>query len=213
MFKTFFFKKETAQQLAMFTSTTPAIQQMSWTVKQILELLDLKQPTEYSREALQLMFTDAATSLLQFDGGSKEALKFVSSLQQLLMEFLFSNGFSISLRDFIVGFPADTSHHSLRPIVEEFIHRSSSLGQLIDPKSDSSINKLVQQIGFLGPQLFHAGKLYSRFLAESMSDHYIQTYHPIPIENNSFVHGFNPYEELVHSIPMRELIVCSMRGI
>lgn len=102
--------------------------------------------------------------------------------------------------DFFIGFPADTSHKSLSSTVEDFIHRSSSLGQLIDLKNDWAVNKLAQQIGFLGPQLFPAGKLYSRFLFESMSDNYIQNCHPIQIENNSFFHGLNSYKELVHSI-------------
>lgn len=44
LFTIFFFKKEKAQQQAMFTSTSSVIQKMCWTVLQILELFHMKQP-------------------------------------------------------------------------------------------------------------------------------------------------------------------------
>ncbi|KAM7510669.1 hypothetical protein LguiB_009544 [Lonicera macranthoides] len=102
-----------------------------------------------------------------------------------------------------------------------FILKSSSMSDIIDSKSDSTINRVFQQIGFLGVQMSDKGKLYSSTLVGEMTSlfhrkyHFSSTYHT---EEFSFVrsclfHGLDPYQEIVHSISSRELMVRSSRGL
>jgi hypothetical protein len=53
--------------------------------------------------------------------------------------------------------------------ISDFVVKSSHLGLLIDPKSDSSVSKVVQQLGFVGLQLYREGKFYSSRLVEESS--------------------------------------------
>ena len=44
--------------------------------------------------------------------------------------------------------------NNLKQQILDFVVKSSHLGLLIDPKSDSSVSKVVQQLGFVGLQLY-----------------------------------------------------------
>ncbi|KAF7152076.1 hypothetical protein RHSIM_Rhsim01G0124000 [Rhododendron simsii] len=105
--------------------------------------------------------------------------------------------------------------------VANFILRSSAIGYIIDSKSDSSITKVVQQIGFLGLQLSPRGKFYTKALVEDMASLFHNKY-PIhtnyPSEEFGLVRsclfrGLDPYQEMAHSISAREVIVRSSRGL
>lgn len=203
------------------------------------------------RDSVQTLFTEIITSIF-FKKGPKEALNFFNMLQPLLMEVLVMEGFSISLKDFFVprevlekaqqsvqenSFILDQLRSKYNELVElqvenhlksiklpvvNFILNFTSLGYLIDSKSDSSINKVVQQLGFLGLQLFDRGKLYSRTLVEDCFTNFVNKYSTIGADHSSeayglvkncFFHGLNPYEEFVHAISSREVIVRSSRGL
>ncbi|KAF5195590.1 Dna-directed rna polymerase subunit [Thalictrum thalictroides] len=275
MFKRFFLDKPTAQQLAMFISSNlpqAAILKANnvgpqWTVLEILQsilphhfdcfgeryLISQSEilKVDFNRDLVQSMFNELISSVY-FEMGSKEALNVFNSLQPLLMENLFLEGYSICLKDFSIpklvleDIPRniqDISHllHNLRstynelvelqvgshlksvkaPIVN-FILKSSGLGNLIDSKSDSSVNKVVEQIGFLGLQLADRGKFYSKNLVEDMASLFLQKYAVNGVEYPSeafglikscFFHGLNPFEDLVHSISSREVQVRSSRGL
>ncbi|KAI3752820.1 hypothetical protein L2E82_24857 [Cichorium intybus] len=95
------------------------------------------------------------------------------------------------------------------------------MGSLIDPKSDSAVTRIVQQIDFLGLQILDKGRLYSRTLAEDLSKHFLGNY-PFPEQYPSEVfglirgclfHGLDPYQEMVHSIASWEVMVRSSRGL
>ncbi|KAL5698611.1 DNA-directed RNA polymerase [Ranunculus cassubicifolius] len=275
LFKKFFLDIKTSQQLAMFLSTRllgPALLKNSplgpqWTVLQILqstlpdhfdcsgerylingsEILKL----DYNRDVLQSMLNEIISSVL-FEKGSKEALTVFNTLQPLLMEHLFSEGYSVSLYDFcipnsvLVDIPGNIERvspllrhlrstynelvemqvgndlRSVKAPIVNFILKASGLGNLIDSKSESSINKVVEQIGFLGLQLADRGKFYSRNLVEDMTSLFFSKYAVNGVEYPSeafglikscFVHGLNPYENLVHSISSREVLVRSSRGL
>lgn len=274
MSKASFLRKETAQQLGMSISSLlpqPALVKANsvpfWTVLQILQnsLPDLLSCSgerhlikngeilraDLSRGSLQAIFSDVATSIM-VSNGPKDTLKFVNLLQQILMEFLFLEGFSFSLEDFYVSEDIldelkynvqkiSCTIHQLRSSFNDLIYSQvennlkdyglpiakfilgfSSLGDLIDSKSDSAILKLVQQLGFVGWQLSLSGKLYSRSLVDDIYSHYVEKYsmegdeHPSQaygLIKNSFFDGLNPYEELIHSISAREVTVRSTRGL
>ncbi|KAL8170722.1 hypothetical protein V2J09_022526 [Rumex salicifolius] len=217
MFKEYFYKKSSAQQLSMFARhplPSPALQKggasiPSWSALQLLQTTfpaqfncsgdrHLIQKSEilkidFDRDVMQSMLNDIVTSIV-FEKGPKEALHFFDSLIPMLMENLFSEVHTVSLEDFIIPsnllgeiqgqiqdvsallFQLRTSYNELvdrqiesnlrqlkRPIVA-FTLTSSALGTLIDSKSESAISKIVQQIGFLGIQLYDRGKFYSRNL-------------------------------------------------
>ena len=61
--------------------------------------------------------------------------------------------------------------NNLKQQISDFVVKSSHLGLLIDPKSDSSVSKVVQQLGFVGLQLYREGKFYSsRLLKDCFSN-------------------------------------------
>uniref|UniRef100_A0ACD5T8V9 Uncharacterized protein n=1 Tax=Avena sativa TaxID=4498 RepID=A0ACD5T8V9_AVESA len=160
----------------------------------------------------------------------EEAVEFLNLLQPLLMESIFIDGFSISLRDFCVQNPIpkivqiQSSSFDLdefrKPIVD-FITCSSDLSLLVDPKSDSAMNKVVEQIGFLGHQLQCDGRLYSSSLVEdclskSLSKCGSSTNGCHPSHGfirSSFFNGLNPYEDLLHSTSAREKIIRASNGL
>ncbi|KAK9282648.1 hypothetical protein L1049_010867 [Liquidambar formosana] len=205
---------------------------------------------DFNTDIMQSMINEIVTSVF-FEKGPEEVLKFFNFLQPLLMENLFAVGFSVGLEDFFIPmavvqniqediqdispllYHLSSTYNELVELqvenhlrhgkvpVANFILKSSALGSLIDSKSDSAINKVVQQIGFLGPQLSDKGKFYSRMLVEDMASHF-QSKYPFGDDYPSlkyglikscFFHGLDPYEEMVHSISSREVIVRSSRGL
>lgn len=109
----------------------------------------------------------------------------------------------------------------VRVPVADFILKASVLGTLIDSKSESAVSKVVQQTGFLGLQLSDKGKFYSKSLVEDVASHF-QNKYPLDIDYPSakyglikgcFFHGLDPYEEIVHSVSTREVMVRSSRGL
>lgn len=274
MFKKYFLDKAAAQQLAMFASSSlprPALLKANsahsyWTAFQILqtalpahfdcsgdnylvnksEILNI----DFSTSSVAAVMNDIATSVF-FEKGGEDVLKFFDSLQPLLMENLFSEGFSVGLEDFymsrtsiqdiqkniqdssdllyhlrstyneFVEFQLQNRIRSVKVPVSHFILESSALGDLIDSKSDSAINKIVQQIGFLGLQLSDKGRFYSKTLVEDVAS-LCHSKYPSDIDYPSaeyglvqscFFHGLDPYEAIVHSIATREVIVRSSRGL
>ncbi|KVH88101.1 Aspartate decarboxylase-like domain-containing protein [Cynara cardunculus var. scolymus] len=205
---------------------------------------------DYSRDVIQSIVNDVISSIF-FSKGPKEVLKLFNSLQPMLMENLCCEGFNLSLEDFIVpknvlrSIEAEIQEVSsllyhlrsnynevialqlekhLRVVkgpISEFILRFSSMGNLIDSKSDSAVTRIVQQIGFLGLQILEKGRLYSRTLAEDLSSHFLGNY-PFPdkypseefgLVRSCLFHGLDPYQEMVHSIASREVMVRSSRGL
>ncbi|TQD81262.1 hypothetical protein C1H46_033194 [Malus baccata] len=274
MFKNYFLDKSAAQQLAMFASSSlpqPALLKANaarsyWTALQILqtalpahfdycgekylvsksEILKI----DFSTSEVSAVMNDVATSVFFVKGG-EDVLKFFDSLQPLLMENIFSEGFSVGLEDFymsktsiqdiqkniqdtsdllyhlrstyneFVEFQLESRIKNLKVPVSSFILESSAFGDLIDSKSDSAINKVVQQIGFLGLQLSDKGRFYSKTLVEDVASLYHNKYsfnmeYPSAeygLVQSCFFHGLDPYEEIVHSIATREVIVRSSRGL
>ncbi|KAI3824623.1 hypothetical protein L1987_06087 [Smallanthus sonchifolius] len=105
--------------------------------------------------------------------------------------------------------------------ISDFILRFSSMGNLIDPKSDSALTRIVQQVGFLGLQIYERGRLYSKTLAEDLSSLFVGNY-PFPkkypyeefgLIRSCLFNGLDPYEELVHSVANREVMIRSSRGL
>ncbi|KAL7239152.1 hypothetical protein ACSBR2_005116 [Camellia fascicularis] len=274
LFKNYFLDRAAAQQLAMFVSNSlpqPALLKTytsgpHWTALQILqtalprcfdcsgerhlvcksEILSI----DFSRDVMQSIINDIVSSIC-FEKGPDEVLKFFNSLQPLLMENLFSEGFSVGLEDFsisrvvleniqngiqdispllyqlrltyneLVELQLENHLRLLKVPVANFILKSSQMGNVIDSKSESAISKVVQQIGFLGLQLSDRGKFYSRSLVGEMASLF-QNKHPFrakyPSEEyglvtNCLFHGLDPYQEMVHSISAREVIVRSSRGL
>jgi DNA-directed RNA polymerase-5 subunit 1 len=102
--------------------------------------------------------------------------------------------------------------NELRASTVDFIAHSSALGLLVDPKSDSALRKLVEQLGFLGCQLQNNGRLYSSNLVEdcykflkkcSRSNMCSDLLKVHDVVKSSFYSGLNPFEELIHSISVR----------
>lgn len=274
LFKTFLMDKVAAQQLAMFTSYSvpqPALWlthsgDLCWTALQVLqtalpaslncfgerflirgsEILVL----DFSRDVISSVINEIGTCICS-EKGSGEVLKFFNTLQPLLMENIFAQGFSVGLEDFSISqeviknikndiqvispllYHLRSTYNELVELqlenhirftkapVTNFILKSSSLGNVIDSRSDSAINKVVQQIGFLGVQISDRGKFYSKTLVEDVSSLFAKKY-PENIDYPSaeyglirscFFHGLDPYEEIVHSISTREVIVRSSRGL
>ncbi|XP_021296973.1 DNA-directed RNA polymerase V subunit 1 isoform X2 [Herrania umbratica] len=275
MLKTLLFKKADAQQLSMFLSSAlpqPAFLKGNsfgpcWTVLQILQTafpacLDCSGDrylisksdiltVDFSRDLMQSVINEVVTSIF-FEKGPKEVLNFFDSLQPLLMENVFAEGFSVSLEDFsvsrevlqniqkdiqvvspllyqlrstyneLVGLQMENHIRIAKAPVANFILNSSALGDLIDSKSDSTVNKVVQQIGFLGLQLSNKGKFYSKTLVEDVAYQFQSIYPSDGVDYPSaefglikscFFHGLDPYEAMVHSISTREVIVRSSRGL
>ncbi|XP_021752923.1 DNA-directed RNA polymerase V subunit 1-like [Chenopodium quinoa] len=205
---------------------------------------------DFNRDIVASVISDVLTSLF-FNKSPKDALNFFDSLQPLLMENLFSEGFSVGLHDFffpkselqniqrnlqdlspllmqlrssfneLVQLQFENHIRELKSPVGNFILISSALGNLIDSRSDSAIDKIVQQIGFLGLQLSDRRKFYSSGLVEEVASLFQQKYpyatsHPseeFGFVTSCFFHGLDPYEEIVHSIATREVIVRSSKGL
>ncbi|KAJ0983740.1 hypothetical protein J5N97_002096 [Dioscorea zingiberensis] len=274
MFNRVFWRKTTAQQLAMFVSPVlppPALLKGHnngpfWTVTQILQsalpscfdssgmghLIRNSEILEFDldRDLLQTVLESIVTSIV--DKSPKDALCFLDRIQPLLMETLFLEGYSLDLRDFdvpkdvikdlqkraqeiskvldqlrwtyneLVDKQVEDHIKSIKFPIITFIGNLSALGQLVDPKSESSIQKVIEQIGFLGIQISDQGKLYSKGLVEDLFVHFVNKYsadkadHPSEaygLIRSSFFQGLNPFEELIHSLASREVIVRSSRGL
>lgn len=229
MFKACFLGKSAAQQLAMFISPylpQPALLKVNcffphWTAHQILQMAlpacfncsgerfliinsnFLK--VDFNRDVVASVINEILISMF-FEKGSGAVLKFFNSLQPMLMENLFSEGFSVSLEDFsisravkqripesfkaispllcnlrstfneLVELQVENHIRDVKQPVREFILTSSALGYLIDSKSDAAVTKVVQQIGFLGLQVSDRGKLYSKTLVEDLASHFLSKY-------------------------------------
>lgn len=275
MFKTYFLPRAAAQQLAMFASSSlprPALLKAHsgaphWTAVQMLQtalpahfdcvgeryLISQSDVLkfDFNRDVISSLVNEIVTAIFS-EKGPEEVLKFFNSLQPLLMENIFADGFSVGLDDFsISGEAIQDIQKNIRDIspllydlrstynetvelqlenhikvvkspVTNFILKSSTLGELIDSKSDSAINKVVQQIGFLGLQLSDKGKFYSKTLIEDVASLFNGKYSSVRVDYPSaeygliqscFFHGLDPYEEMVHSISTREIIVRSSRGL
>ncbi|KAF2943116.1 DNA-directed RNA polymerase V subunit 1 [Oryza sativa Japonica Group] len=206
---------------------------------------------DLDKESVQTSFSDLVYSTLSVKGPG-EALQFLNVLQPLLMELILLDGFSVSLQDFnvpkvlleeaqkniekqslileqsrfaenqVVEMRVDNNLKDIKQQISDFVVKRSHLGLLIDPKSDSSVSKVVQQLGFVGLQLYREGKFYSRRLVEDCYYTFVNKHPAVREEHSpeayglvrsSYFHGLNPYEELVHAISTREAIVRSSRGL
>ncbi|KAL6888501.1 hypothetical protein ACP4OV_009527 [Aristida adscensionis] len=206
---------------------------------------------DLDKESVQDSFSTLVSSILS-EKGPGEALQFLNVLQPLLMEFLLVDGFSISLRDFkiskalseearkiiqkqslifeqsrcsksqYVEMRIENNLKSVREQISDFVVKHSDLGMLIDPKKESAMSKVVQQLGFIGLQLYHEGKFYSSRLVEDCFTNFVNKHAAVADEHppeayglvqSSYFQGLNPYEELVHAISTREAIVRSSRGL
>ncbi|TKY68288.1 DNA-directed RNA polymerase V subunit 1 [Spatholobus suberectus] len=206
---------------------------------------------DFNRDVLPATINEIAASIF-FGKGPKEALNFFDVMQPFLMESLFADGFSVSLQDFSISKAikriinrsigkVSSLLYQLRSIYNElvaqqlekhirdvelpiinFALKSTKIGDLIDSKSKSAIDKVVQQIGFLGQQLFERGRFYSKGLVEDVGIHfhvkccYDGDGYPSAeygLLKGCFFNGLDPYEEMVHSISTREIIVRSSRGL
>ncbi|KAJ3708734.1 hypothetical protein LUZ61_012439 [Rhynchospora tenuis] len=208
---------------------------------------------DLDRDSVHGAFSEIVASI--FSRGSKETLQFMDIVQPMMMELLNFEGFSVSLRDFIVpkgtlqsvkksidrrAFLLSTNSpnpnqpmdlrvkgylRSCKQAIADVLICSSPLAYLMDTKSDLSITKVVQQLGFLGLQLYRQDRFYSKDLVEDCYSTYVNRYAPsfedpskYPPEayglvRSSFYEGLNPFEELVHAISTREVIVRSSRGL
>ncbi|KAG2671868.1 hypothetical protein I3760_13G013300 [Carya illinoinensis] len=273
MFKTYFLDRSATQQLAMFASSSlprPALLKVHsaapyWTALQILQTalpacFDCCGETylisqsdvlkiDFNSDVISSVVNEIVTSIF-FEKGPEEVLKFFNSLQPLLMENIFAEGFSVGLNDFsinredikniqkniqsispllyhlratyneLVELQLENCIKDVKVPVTNFILKSA-LGDLMDSKNDSAINKVVQQIGFLGLQLSDKGKFYSKTLVEDVAALFRCKYlsgvdYPSAeygLVQNCFFHGLDPYEEIVHSISTREVMVRSSRGL
>jgi DNA-directed RNA polymerase-5 subunit 1 len=111
---------------------------------------------------------------------------------------------------------------SIKQQISDYVGKFSDLGLLIDLKKEASMAKVVQQVGFVGLQLYREGKLYSRRLVEDCLSNFVNKHSAIGDEyppeaygivQSSYFHGLNPYEELVHAISTRETMIRSSRGL
>ncbi|KAI4323548.1 hypothetical protein L6164_023145 [Bauhinia variegata] len=211
------------------------------------EILDF----DFSRDVLPSVINEIAASIF-FGKGPKEVMKFFDVIQPFLMESLYYEGFSVGLQDFSLSRPTtsivcdeigktsrllDQLRKNYNELVEQqvekeiqalkrpvinFAKKSTRLGDLVDSKSASAMDKVVQQMGFLGMQLSDRGKFYSKALTEDVADLFRTKYcddegdYPSAecgLLKGCFFHGLDPYEEMVHSISTREVIVRSSRGL
>ncbi|CAN0863398.1 DNA-directed RNA polymerase V subunit 1 [Linum grandiflorum] len=274
MLKSFFYDRAAAQQLSMFLSNSLAAPSLLkakqregyWTALQILQstlpasfecsedryMISKSEilKVDHDRDVLQNILNEVATSIF-FQKGPEAVVQFFNSVQPLLMENLYSKGFSISLEDFSLSenirkqiqkdfkviSPQLASLRSSyneqvelkienciqqvkRPVVD-FILKWSALADLIHSKSDSGVKKVVEQIGFLGLQISDQGKLYTKVLVEDAASLFVSKY-PSDVEYPSaqyglvkscFFRGLDPYEEMIHSISSREVMLRSSRGL
>jgi DNA-directed RNA polymerase-5 subunit 1 len=206
---------------------------------------------DLDKESVQDSFPDLVSSILR-EKGPREALQFLNVLEPLLMEFLLLDGLSISLRDFnvpkalleeaqkdiqnqslileqsrcstsqFVELRVENNLKSVKQQISDHVGKFSDLGLLIDPKKEASMSKVVQQVGFVGLQLYREGKLYSRRLVEDCFSNFVNKHSAIGDEyppeafglvQSSYFLGLNPYEELVHAICTRETMIRSSRGL
>ncbi|CAL5196354.1 unnamed protein product [Lathyrus oleraceus] len=206
---------------------------------------------DLTRDVLPSIINEIAASIF-FSKGSPEALNFFDVIQPFLMENIFAYGFSVGLQDLSISRAVkrvinrsigkvSPLLHQLRVIYKElvaqqlekhiqdielpvinFALKSTKLGDLIDSKSKSAVDKVVQQIGFLGQQLFERGRFYSKGLVEDVASHFhVKCFYDgdgypsaeFGLLKGCFFHGLDPYEELVHSIATREVIDRSSRGL
>jgi len=206
---------------------------------------------DFTRDVLPSIINEIAASIF-FSKGPKDALHFFDVIQPFLMENIFAHGFSVGLQDFSIsravkrvinrsigkvspllrqlrGIYEELVAQQLEKVIQDielpvinFALKSTKLGDLIDSKSKSAVDKVIQQIGFLGQQLFERGKFYSKGLVEDVASHfhvkcfYDKDDYPsaeFGLLKGCFFHGLDPYEELVHSIATREIIDRSSRGL
>ncbi|AET02314.2 DNA-directed RNA polymerase [Medicago truncatula] len=206
---------------------------------------------DFTRDILPSIINEIAASIF-FSKGPQEALNFFDVIQPFLMENIFAHGFSVGLQDFSIsravkrvinrsigkvspllrqlrGMYKELVAQQLEKVIQDielpvinFALKSTKLGDLIDSKSKSAVDKVIQQIGFLGQQLFERGKFYSKGLVEDVASHfqlkcfYDKDDYPsaeFGLLKGCFFHGLDPYEELVHSIATREIIDRSSRGL
>ncbi|KAL0425709.1 UNVERIFIED_CONTAM: DNA-directed RNA polymerase V subunit [Sesamum radiatum] len=240
LLRNYFVNRAAAHKLAMFVPSVlpkPAVMKSDngplWTASQILqttlpssfdcsgerhiisksEILSL----EFNRDVMASILNDIVTSLF-FLKGPKEVLRFFNSIQPLLMESLYSEGFSVSLRDFFL--PRDVLE-SIQENIQKISPLLYHLRASYNSKSESALSKVVQQIGFLGMQISDKGKFYSEMLVKDMSSLFQKKYpscDDYPTEEFGLVgrplfRGLDPYQEMVHSISSREVIVRSTRGL
>jgi DNA-directed RNA polymerase-5 subunit 1 len=220
------YSREKANQIAMFSSGMIPLHNRRtihdrWTIPQILQTTNALRILPSHPDTVGASVTAIISSTLS-EKGPREAIKLINLLQPLLMESLLMDGFSISLKDLDGRSAMQKANQSISLEIDEFskstvdfIANSSALGLLVDPKNDSALKKLVEQIGFLGRQLQSTDRLYSSNLVEDCYNflekcsgstkcydppkgHYFVT--------SSFYNGLNPYEELLHSISVREKI-------
>uniref|UniRef100_A0A0D9VAP0 DNA-directed RNA polymerase subunit n=1 Tax=Leersia perrieri TaxID=77586 RepID=A0A0D9VAP0_9ORYZ len=202
-----------------------------WTFPQILENTNAITFADHlDRESVGALATGATISSVLSTKGPREAIEFMNLLQPLLMESLLIDGFSISLRDFTLPSSilkaiqnSSLELNKFREPIVDFITNYSAIGLLVDPESDSKMNKVVEQLGFLGPQLQQNGRLYSSRLVEDclfMSPHrYCEStncHDPLEAHGtvrSSIYYGLNPYEGLLHSIYERENIMHASNGL
>ncbi|KAL8098256.1 DNA-directed RNA polymerase V subunit 1-like [Apium graveolens] len=222
MFKKYCFGRAATQQLAMFVSGVlpiPALLRAQhsdslWTVLQLLQTsMPLKfdccgeryniwqsqiLEVDYNKDLMQSIINDVVTYIF-FEKGPVEALRFFDSLQPMLMENLYTEGFSVGLEDFyvpkemvqnceariqeyssilyrmreshneLIALQLEKQIRSLKVPIANHILKSSAMGYLIDSKSESAISKLVQQVGFLGLQISDRGKFYSKTLVADIA--------------------------------------------
>ncbi|TKW05000.1 hypothetical protein SEVIR_7G147000v4 [Setaria viridis] len=217
------YSREEANQIAMFSSGMIPPGDPYWTISQILQTTGslITLPSHPNKESVGALVTAIISSTLK-GKGPREAIKLLNLLQPLLMESLLMDGFSMSLRDFNgpsamqkVIQSTSLELDELRESTVDFIAHYSALGLLVDPKSDSALRKLVEQLGFLGRQLQNNGRLYSSNLVEdcykfmNKCSGSTKCYDPLKahdVVKSSFYNGLNPYEELLHSISVREKI-------
>ena len=163
------YSRQEANQIAMFLPGIIPHGDHYWTIPQILQTtgaLTTLLASHTNKESVGSLVT-AIISSTHSDKGPREAMKLLNLLQPLLMESLLMDGFSISLRDFDVPSAMQKVIESTsleldeyRESIVDFIAHASALGLLIDPKSDSALRKLVEQLGFLGRQLQNNGTLW-----------------------------------------------------
>ncbi|XP_073269982.1 DNA-directed RNA polymerase V subunit 1 [Primulina huaijiensis] len=228
IFGKYYLSRATSQQLAMFVPNllpNPAVVKSKsgplWTGPQILQTtlplsfdcvgdkyLIAKSEVvrvDFSRDAMSSIVNDIVTSIF-FLKGPKEVLKFFNSLQPLLMEALYKEGFSVSLRDLFIpagvlenlhleiqkilpllyhlrafysesiALQLDNYLRSLKTPITDFVVKYSAIGHLVECKSESALTKVVQQIGFLGLQIADRGKFYSATLVKDMSSLFKKKY-------------------------------------
>ncbi|KAM7515241.1 hypothetical protein LguiA_004824 [Lonicera macranthoides] len=169
------------------------------------------------------IISDIVTSIF-FENEPNEVLSFYNDVQPMLMENLYSDGFNVGLEDFFI--PKELQEniqmsvqdvspllHHLRSSYNELVElqlenhpklvkmpttnlilKLSSMSDLIDCKSDSAIDRVFQQIG-----KYHFSNTYCT--------------KEFGFVRSCLFHGLDPYQEMVHSISSREVMVRSSRGL